>query len=263
MSTAHSDRIDELKKEPSAIIKIVDNLRYFSKTFPKKSLQEASNKQEEITPFLMEFLNEIIDNHGNIEERDYGYTYALFLLAMFREKQAFPLIIKVASLEKDIPEDLLEDIITEDLHRILASVYNGDINLLQHLIEDKNINTWSRKAALKSLLALAKANVLKRNEIIDYFRGLFQHDVFINNEEATTHLVEVVCDLYPEELYSNLKDCFANNRIDPSYFDLGVVDDILESSREAALKKYLYENSHYNLVNDVIKEMGWWHCFDK
>jgi hypothetical protein len=51
----------------------------------------------EITPILLNFLDEIINNHESIEDLYFGHLHALYLLAKFREKEAYS---REAALEK-------------------------------------------------------------------------------------------------------------------------------------------------------------------
>jgi len=79
-----------------------------------------------------------------------GFTYALYLLAQFKEKQAYQIIVKyVSQLTNGL--DGTGDMVTEDLGSLLASVCNGDLSLIKQLIENPERNGYVRSAALESL----------------------------------------------------------------------------------------------------------------
>ena len=257
VSRKHLKQCSELK----TIADIVDDLRYLTIGFPKAAVQAALEKQQEITPFLLNFLHDVLRHDEPLHENYFGHLYALFLLSFFREKQSCPLVIKMASLPEDLLDNLLGDCITEDLHRIIASIYDGHIEAIQALIEDPTIFIWSRNAALRSLLALIKATALERDWVVTYFKTLFHHDAFVNDMIATTRLIDVACDLYPAELYEDIKMAFEKNMVDTSWFDLTSIDRIIAMGQEEALAKYLYGNGHYDLIDDVIKELECWPCF--
>jgi len=86
-----------------------------------------------------------------VDNPDYmGFTYALYLLAQFKEKQAYPIIVKyVSQLTNGL--DGTGDMVTEDLGSLLASVCNGDLSLIKQLIENPERNGYVRSAALESL----------------------------------------------------------------------------------------------------------------
>lgn len=258
---------EELRKLPkkdnkiNTLEDIMGDLGDLTEGFPKAALQAAIKKPKELIPLLLNILNETAEFYQSLEGHEMGHLYAMFLLAQFREKTAFPLIMKLASLPKD--EDavdiIFDDVITEDLHRIIASVYDGDLAAVKKLIENPIINIWSRNAGIKSLLVLVKEKTLERGEVINYFKELFNHPAFVNDEMAMTQLVNAACDLYPEELYNEIKSAFKSGMVDSFSVDMKWVDSLLAMGQEKALQKYLAD--HYGFIYDTIQEMQWWVCF--
>ncbi len=90
--------------------------------------------------------------------------FAIFLLSQFQEKSAFTSIIRLARLPEEDLDSLIGDCITEDLHRFIAATYNDDLLAIKNLIEDVNVNEWSRKAGLKSLIILANEGQIDIDE---------------------------------------------------------------------------------------------------
>lgn len=261
LSKNQTPKIPKQDNEILMLEDIVDDLRYLTKGYPTAAIKAALEKQDEITPFLFEFINHALENYQQLDEFYFGHLHAMFLLAYFREKTAFPLVIQMASLPEEWPENLLGDTITEDLDRVIASLYDGNITLIQQLIENENANTWSRNAALRSLLVLIKNNKLERTWGIDYFKHLFHHTTFMYDEEAITHLVSVVSDLYPEELYDEIKNAFENGQVDTFHINMKWINFVLAKGKEKALAEFIYENKRYDFIDDVIKHMQGWACF--
>lgn len=247
--------------EIETIKDVLEDLEYVTHGYPFAAVFEALTCQKEITPALLNMLTHVIENDNAIEENYIGHLHALFLLAQFREKKAFPLILELASLPKEHVDVLLSDVSTESLHKILGSVYDGNLESLKAFIETPDINLWSRSAGLSSLLVLVKENRLERNVVMHYFKELFNHPSFANDEEALAQLISVAGDLYPIELYDEIKTAFQADKVDISWITLEEVDDILGMEKEEALKENLYENSYYDLIDDAVSEMMNWSCF--
>jgi hypothetical protein len=100
-----------------------------------------------------------------------AYMYALYLLAQFKEKRAYPLIYSLLNKPYEILDKLLGDVITEGMPSILASVFNGDVKPIKSIIENEEINEFIRGAALESLVILASEGVITRDEVIIYFQN--------------------------------------------------------------------------------------------
>ena len=95
------------------INEIVEKFKYYTLELPKEAIREALKQKEKITPKLLEMLEYTKKNLEKIynEEDDFfGYNYAYFLLAEFKESNTFPYLIDL--LNKD--EEIVEYMIGED-----------------------------------------------------------------------------------------------------------------------------------------------------
>ena len=91
---------------------ILTKLKYNNGTFPREALNEAINNQELIIPELLKIIE---FTKGNIEEliseeKYIAPLYAMYLLAQFREKDAYPLIIDFFSMPGDTVQDITGDL---------------------------------------------------------------------------------------------------------------------------------------------------------
>ena len=67
-------------------------------------------------------------------------------------------------------------------------------------------------------------------------------------------------DLYPEELYTDIKHAYDEELIEPGFIGLDDVDKTLKRGKERVLDE-LHHNQRYSLITDTITEMDWWACF--
>ena len=74
---------------------ILKALELYDGTFPRKTLEDAVRHREQIIPELLTIIEQTKENAEKSEvQQDYmAHLYALFLLAQFREKRAYPLIV--------------------------------------------------------------------------------------------------------------------------------------------------------------------------
>ncbi len=243
---------------------ILQELMYIERgNFPREALEAAIAQQEAITPHLLQAIE---DAPGLLErlatEKNYMLpTYAFYLLAQFRETRASPLIVAFFSQPGRQPVDVMGDFVTEDLGRVLASVSGGDTAPIKSLIENSQINEYTRSSAMVGLLTLFVEGVLSRKEIIDYFRSLFRGGLEKEYSYIWEALISHSSAIYPEELMPEIRQFFADdlaNDIIPS--NLRWVRRVLAEGKEETLAS-LRAKRHYHYVNDTISEMEWWHCF--
>jgi len=230
--------------------------------FARAAVEEAVARREEITPDLLRILEETVNRAAQIDaEGDYmAHLYAMFLLAQFRDTRAYPLVVRFASLPGDLLDSLCGDFITEDLGQVLASVCGGDLSGIQSLIENEDVDEWVRGAALSSLVTLVAAGQKSRDEIVNYFAGLFRGKLVRQWSHAWDTLVSYTSDLYPEELLDDIEQAYEEGLVDPGYIGFDDVKRDLAAGKDRVLAR-LADNPHRRLVSDTVAEMGWWACF--
>ena len=113
-----------------------------------------------------------IQNIFNEKDEFYGYIYAFFLLAEFREKRALPYLIDLINKGEEYVEYIIGDDYPDYLHRLLASCYNGDDEALFSIIENKQNSEFIRSSVLQTFAILYLDNVKSRDFIVNYFKKL-------------------------------------------------------------------------------------------
>jgi len=230
-------------------------------TFPREAVAQAIAQREAITPELLRVLAEAQHNIEDLPESDsMAHIYAMYLLAQFREPRAYPLIVEFFSIPGDIALDTTGDVATEDLGRILASVSCGDIRLMTALVENEHANEYVRVAALRGLVTLVACGEQARDDIVAYVQRLLQGGLAREISFVWYGLVSATNDLYPEELYDDIKHAFAEELIETGFIGLDDIDETLKRGKERVLDE-LHYNQRYSLITDTITEMEWWACF--
>lgn len=236
---------------------ILGDLEYPLKAFPEAAIQAALSRKDEMIPLLLRVLGDAVFAVAT-EDDTMAPLFALYILSQFREQKAFPLIIELARLPEERLDYMIGDALTEALPQFIGSTYDGNLEIIKALIEDPQACIWSRSAALRSLLILFKTGILEREFILNYLKNLFHHPSFIEDEDATATLIGVACDLYPDEIYTEIKEAYEKDRVNTTWIGIRDVDRTLQLGKEEALRRDIYENSHFDVITDVIKKTSWW-----
>lgn len=247
-----------MSKNIKEIVEKIEN--YEDGNFPKEELQILIDNKEEATPYLLDSIRNPEECLEKLwEDEDYILPfYALYLLAQFREKEAYPLIYDLFSFEDERTEEVWGDLVTSGLGRILASVCDGDVSLINKLIEDEDVYEYVRTAAMESWVCLLKAEKVTREQIIDHYRHLLQKDWEEYSYQCAS-LIWNCLDIRALELMPEIKACFEKEQVEQ-----GVVGDW--EAVETDMKKdehfsYYEENNNYDLVDDTISDLQSWHFF--
>src|SRR5215831_15622285 len=251
-------------EEEKQVMDVPEMLQQFATTtgtFPREALAQAIAQREAITPALLRVLAEAQHNIEHLRESEYmTHIYAMYLLAQFREPRAYPLIVEFFSIPGDIALDTTGDVATEDLGRILASVSCGDIRLMTALVENEDANEYVRVAALRGLVTLVARGEQSRDDIVAYVQRLFHGGLAREVSFVWYGVVSASNDLYPEELYDDIKHAYDEELIESGFIGLDDIDETLQRGKERVLDA-LQQNARYSLITDTITGEEWWACF--
>lgn len=139
-------------------------------------------RQDEVTPRLLEEMALLPDGvTAKLAEHETGdhqyilHGIAVYLLALFEEKRAFPLLIRYLAADTHTADTQLSDTVTEDLTAIIARTYDGsDLAPVKAIIDDPDANIYVRSALLEGLNALVRRGQLDRSETAAYFADVLR-----------------------------------------------------------------------------------------
>jgi len=260
----HRSQNAERPQNAMEVDEIISALESYTGRFPRKAVEEAIAKKDQLIPELLNALEKATHDGGRsiLDAESYHlHMYAVYLLAQFREERAYPLIVDLVSLPGEVPFDLFGDLITEDLGRILASLACGDDSLIRQLIENPDLNEYVRSAALEALLVLVACGEKQRDDVVEYFRELFHGKLERKYSYVWSKLIGSCYDIHAEELYEEVKEACTEGLVEG--FSAGAEDigRALHRPKERTVER-LKSDPRFELITDTVRSFGSWSCFD-
>jgi hypothetical protein len=242
---------------------ILQALAFFDGTFPRQALKAAIAQKDAITPLLLEELEGLRGKFRDVDDDYFLYIYCFFLLAQFRETKAYPLIVDLMIEAGDEADNLLGEFITEDLPRVLASVYDGELGPLFRLIETDG-DEFVRGAGFQTLSILYLYEKISRQELLQAFETYLRRclEAPTTFPIATGIILESIS-IHSTELKDLIDQVFDADLIDETFVSREEVEQEFTNRTLKQALQELRELKHYKLVDDVIKEIEWWHCFQE
>ena len=226
--------------------------------FPRAAVQEAVDHRDQIIPALLGVLENVVKNPEPFVDRNrFMHIYAMYLLAQFRETRAYPLLVQVFSVPGSLSMDLAGDVVTQDLGKILASVSDGDVGGMTALVKNERANEYVRSAAMDGLLTLVACGIKSRDEVMAYFKSLFQK-LDRNSSHAWGSLVCSCVDLCPDEVFEEIRQAYEDGLVESFVISWPEVEEALRSAGKQAIERL---KGCYHLITDVADELAWWCCF--
>ncbi len=243
---------------------LVDNLvSTDDNKYRRDEIDDALSRREEVIPFLIDILKNVLENPQNIieDENCQGHMYALMLLGHLKEKSAHDIILKIFSLPEDMPYELFGDITTENLPAILLNTSGGCFDGIKELALNTKADEYCRGSALKAMMYGVVNGSISRGEVLAFYRGILENRKSEPSSDFFNELASCVCDLYPEGLMDIIEECYEDDYIDPWYIEIDSFEVALEIGKEECLEK-IKRDAEYSFPEDIHSAMSWWACFE-
>lgn len=258
--------IDRLTHEPisapeplMSADEVLEALSMEWKAPPVTALQSADAHREALVAPLLEAVDEGIAR-GLMADEEVAclFSYAMYLFAKWREVRAYPAAVRWLSLPGEGPFDIGGDIVTQDGGRILASVFDGDLEPIKRLILDQRANEYGRGAAVTAMALLAAWGEVPHDLIVDHFEWLAREGLPRRADEAWNSLACESVDIEALRVFPVLRLAYADGLIDemvmrPSELDAG----------EAAPRGRRLDDTRERRppIYDVAHAISWWSVF--
>lgn len=245
-----------------------EQIELFSVPFPDEAIAYADAHREEVTPFLVESIARLADHPEDDDNPDYVlHLYAMHLLAVWRETAAYLPLARLGHHSYDVVERLFGDSVTESYGRCLASVCDGNLLVLQQLIEDESASHWTRHAALDAYMVRVFEGDASRDELIAYLIRLGDAEATrlralhgdFDDLQILDAVVSVATDIGATELLERIRSWFEDDLLDPMIADLPWVVSHISRPYETCREEQLGRGNGY--VTSVRAEIGWWSGF--
>lgn len=245
------------------IIEVLDGFKYFKGVYEQEMVDAAIELKDDITPHLIAVLENLISNPNNyIEDPDlFDHNYAVMLLGHFGDARAHKALVDVFSLPGRLSNDLFGDIVTEDLPMILLRTCNESLEHIKALALNKNADDFCRASALHAMAYATIANIATREEVLDFYGGLFSGQEADEDSDLWGLLACLVYELYPEELMETITWAFEDGLINPGMIDYQSFEFALGSDKNEHLEN-LRKDFERSSLDNIHDSMSWWACFN-
>ncbi|MCC5836073.1 MAG: DUF1186 domain-containing protein [Opitutales bacterium] len=241
-----------------AVPEFMKPLEWVCRPFPEAAVREVMARWDESRSHLLAVLEWTADHMEDaVEEIDYVLPdFAMHLCAQFRETQAYEPIVRIA--RHPLAIEYLDDVVTESLHGLLASVSGGDPKPLQSIVEDANLDEFIRGAGLLALGVLMRQGMLDRDNLSAYLGALYSEKLEREETFIWSNLVVMTADLGFSEHLQAVRSAYEEGLADPSFEPLKRVEKRLAKD-SGTLEKV----PGYELIDDTVAEMSKWICFNQ
>ena len=222
----------------------------------EEALESADSHREALVGPLLDALDRgIADPIGASKEDASSFSYALYLLAKWREPRAYPYVIRWLSLPEEEPFDIAGDIVTMDGARILAGVCDGNLEPIKVLIGNRQADQYGRSAGVTALALLAAWAEVPRSRVVDCFLWLVREGLEREASAVWDSLAADCADIEALELFSELRRAYDDGLIDPQCVGRSKLDAVEAMARGEMVRR---TRERHPPIDDVAVATAWW-----
>jgi hypothetical protein len=226
---------------------------------PRAALESADGHRSVLVePLLRAIECGLANPSGASPEEASVFSYALYLLATWRESRAYPCVVRWLSLPGEAPFEIAGDVVTQDGARMLAAVCDGNLEPIKALVVDRRANEYGRSAGVTALALLAAWAEVPRESIVTTFLWLAREGLEREPSQVWDSLAAESADIEALELFSELRRAYDDGLVDPQSMHPSELDDV-----EAAPRGLMLEatRERYPPIGDVVEATAWWGRF--
>ena len=260
--------IDRFTHEPRRVptptlspSEILTTLSRDASTQPAEALASAESHREALIEPLLSALDRGVANPASASIREANlFSYALYLLAKWREPRAYQYVIRWLSLPEEKPFEIGGDIVTQDGARILAAVCDGDLTPIKMLILNRDADQYGRGAGVSALALLAAWAETPREPVVEYFLWLAEEGLEREPNHVWDSLVAESADIEASVVFPALRRAYSEGLADPQSMSLEELTEV-ESAPPGRMLEAMRERQPP--IDDVAVATSWWSAFEK
>ncbi len=257
---ADIDRLThELIHPPEPTMSAEDVLRTLAEDSPDRyedALESADAHRDALTRPLLDALERGVDDPLHESEQDSStFSYALYLLAKWREPRAYPFVVRWLSLPEELPFEIGGDIVTQDGPRILAAVCDGNLDPIKALVLNRQADQYGRSAGVTALAYLAAWIEVPRAPVIDFFLWLAREGLEREPGAVWDSLAADCADIEALEVFPELRRAYDEGLIDSRFVDRSELDRVEAGPRGEWLQD---TRERHPPIDDVASAIAWW-----
>jgi hypothetical protein len=221
----------------------------------QEAVTAADAHRDALTERLLEALERGLADPGAASQADASlFSYALYLMAKWRETRAYPYVIRWLGLPDEEPFEIAGDIVTMDGSRILAAVCDGNLDPITSLIVNRHADEWGRSAGINALAHLAAWAELPRSTIVDRYLWLAREGLERQPSPVWDSLAYSCADIEAIEVFPELRRAYDDGLINPQTVGRSDLDDVENVPRGEMLR----QTRERRPIEDVAKAVAWW-----
>lgn len=230
---------------------------------PREALEAAGRSRDAMVPVFLDYIRQLQSAKIDDLERMDAFVFIFFLLAEWRETRAYRPLAKLLRRDPEFLDALLGDTITEASARVMAGVFDGDLQPLFDILLDDDADGFVRGEMFDTLAIVALENPDLRPQITQFLTDFFDLTGTVTGEEVWWAWAECIAALGLANMDTAVRAVFESGLITPDHSGIDDFTERLQATVDAGPPEWFTGISSNRLITDTIAELEPWYCFTR
>jgi uncharacterized protein len=228
-----------------------------ARELPRLALGMCAVRFEESSPALRVLLARAADGEALSDDEVTLLFRGLHILGAARIQAAWPDLLRLLRLPVDTLEDLLGDVLTETLPRIITGMFNGDADGLLGGIADLRLNESVREAFWKAATFLAWEGRIERDRMRQFIVRFYEERLAKDWDLAWIGWIDAIAYLGLEDLAPLVERAWNERRVPPGVMEYRDFREDLDRARRSPDDDWRFTNAGMGYIEDVVESLEW------
>jgi hypothetical protein len=225
---------------------------------PSLAIAICTAKIDEAAPRLREAVEKAASGEALLDTEKTLAFRALYILGGTRDHQSFPLLLKLLRRPHDEVEQLLGDVITEDLAKIAAGMFDGNAAAaLFDAITDTSLDEFIRDALMGAATFLCWDGRIERDLMVRFLEQFYEERRAADGDYTWVGWLEAVAHLGLRELAPRVYAAWDEGRVPAGVLDRKHFEQDLAAAEQAPYDLDRFKNANLGYIDDVLEALQW------
>lgn len=228
---------------------------------PREALEAAGQSREAMVPVFLDYIGQLQSAEIDDLEGMGAFVFIFFLLAEWRETRAYRPLAQLLRRDPEFLDALLGDSITEASARVMAGVFDGDVQPLFDILLDDDADGFVRGEMFDTLVIVALEDPGLRPRIMQFLTSFFDLTGTVTGEEVWWAWAECIAALGLANMETAVRAVFDSGLITPDHSRIEDFTERLQATVDAGRPDWFTDISSNTLITNTITELEPWYCF--
>jgi len=229
---------------------------------PREAMKAAREHRDEMLPQFLAHIERLatatVDTVTDVDKD--ACLFVFHLLGEWRDPRAYRPLTRLLRVDPKLLDLVLGDGLTQCASRVIAGVFNGDLQPIFDVIEDPDADEFARSQMIDALVIIAHNDPSTRSAIVVYLAAFFDLDV-PKPDVLWGSWAFAIADLGLAHLEPQVRHAFERELVSPDESTFDFFQEQLRSAVSRGISDAFLDGHNSKLIEDAVDELSRWYCF--